>query len=292
MKGQITGLLAIFVAASIWGLGGPYFRWVDSQGVSIFTSNAISGIVAAPIMLALALARGRSVRIAPGRLPVLVLMALATMATNYTMFHAFRVTTVANTVLLHYMTPVFVALVAVPLFGERLTWLKLVALFASMMGMMLVVSSGPGGVALSIGRGEILAFLSSLSYTVSIVAGRHLRGIDPGVSAFWLNVLLAVFSAAAAVPGFHPPPLVAVGVIAVGGGLIGSCLTILLYFFALSRADASRVSIVALMEVVVGAAVGIALFGEPATWNVFAGGALILGGCIVVAAEKNAHDPQ
>ena len=43
----------------------------------------------------------------------------------------------------------------------------------------------------------------------------------------------------------------------------------------------------ALMEVVVGAAVGIALFGEPATWRVFFGGMLILGGCIVVAAEKS-----
>jgi len=167
VKAQLTGLAAIFVAASIWGLGGPYFRWVDSQGVSIFTSNAISGIVAAPIMLALALGRRRSLRLAPGHVPVLVLMALATMTTNYTMFHAFRVTTVANTVLLHYMTPVFVALAAVPLFGERLTWVKLLALFASMMGMVLVVSSGPDGVALAVGRGEILAFLSSLSYTVS-----------------------------------------------------------------------------------------------------------------------------
>jgi drug/metabolite transporter (DMT)-like permease len=287
VKAQLTGLAAIFVAASIWGLGGPYFRWVDSQGVSIFTSNAISGIVAAPIMLALALGRRRSLRLAPGHVPVLVLMALATMTTNYTMFHAFRVTTVANTVLLHYMTPVFVALAAVPLFGERLTWVKLLALFASMMGMVLVVSSGPDGVALAVGRGEILAFLSSLSYTVSIVAGRYLRGLDPGVSAFWLNALLAVFSGVAAAPGFHPPPPIAVGVIAVGGGLIGSCLTILLYFFALSRADASRVSIVALMEVVVGAAVGVALFGEPAGLPVLAGGVLILGGCVVVAVEKS-----
>jgi len=55
----------------------------------------------------------------------------------------------------------------------------------------------------------------------------------------------------------------------------------------LSRADASRVSIVALMEVVVGAAVGVALFGEPAGLPVLAGGVLILGGCVVVAVEKS-----
>lgn len=287
MRGQVKGLLAIFCAATIWGLGGPYFRWVDAQGVSIFTNNAIAGLVAAPILFALARARGLSVRITPRHVLVFVPLALATITTNWTMFHAFRVTTVANTVLLHYMTPVFVALVAVPLFGERLTPLKVAALFISMVGMLLVVSSGRAGLSLDLGRGEVLAFVSSLSYTVSIIGGRYLRDLHPLVTTFWHNVFLALFCVpAAAATGASVPPLLVAGVIAIGAGVIGSCLSVLLNFFALRHADASRVSIVALVEVAVGAVMGIAFFREPAAWNVFAGGALILGGCVIVATEK------
>ena len=287
MKGQFKGLLAIFFAATVWGVGGPYFRWVDAQGVGIFVHNAICGLAAAPILYLLARARGRSVRIAPKSLLALVPLVLATVVTNYTMFHAFRITTVANTVLLHYMTPVFVALVAVPLFGERLTWLKVAALFTSMCGMLLVVVGGERGLQVGVGRGEALAFVSSISYTISIVAGRYLRGVEAGASAFWHNVLLAAVCAALAAPGFHAPSAPVAGGIAVMGGVVGSLCTVMAYYYALRHTDASRVSIVALMEVVVGAVIGIAAFGEPGTWNVLLGGALILGGCVIVATEKN-----
>lgn len=285
MKGQCKGLLAIFAAATVWGLGGPYFRWVDGQGVGIFVHNAICGLTAAPVLYVLARARGRSLSIAPRRLLALVPLAVATIVTNYTMFHAFRITTVANTVLLHYMTPVFVAMIAVPLFGERLTRLKVAALFCSMAGMLLVVA-GRDGLEITVGRGEVLAFVSSLSYTVSIVAGRCLRGVEADVSTFWHNVLLTGLCAALAAPGFAAPSAPVAGMIAVMGGIVGSLCTVMAYFYALRHADASRVSIVALMEVVVGAVIGIAFLGEPGTWNVLLGGAMILGGCVIVATGK------
>jgi drug/metabolite transporter (DMT)-like permease len=285
---QVKGLTAIFAAACIWGLSGPYYRWISSHGIGVFLNNVISCSTA---VIALA-AYGAAVKLPFYRIKRRHLLALiphsfGSIITSYTMFHAFRLTTVANTVLLHYLTPIFVAIISVPLFGERLTWLKIAALFVSMTGMTLVVSAGSSGLAAAAGRGELLAFVSSLSYTGSIVAARYLRDLNPLTTAFYNNLFVAVISSVFLLisppefPGFQM-----IGAAAAAGGLLGSVLSMTLYFFALKNADASRVSIVALMEVAIAAIMGIVLFRENLSLQLLLGGVLIMGGCMIVAGEK------
>jgi drug/metabolite transporter (DMT)-like permease len=289
LNGQFKGLAAIFLAACIWGLSGPYFRWLGSHGIGIFLNNVVGCSAAAAALAIIGLLAGVPFwKIRLRHTAALVPHAAMGVVTNYTMFTAFALTTVANTVLLHYMTPIFVAVLSVPLFGERLTVPKVAALFTSMAGMTLVVSAGSPLLDLNIGRGEALAFASSLSYTVSIIAGKYLQSLHPLAATFWNNVFLVVFSGAclAASPQAMPEPWT-LGVVAIGSGMIGAVASVMLYFYALKNADASKVSIVALTEVAVGSILGVILFREPLSLPVALGGAMILAGCVIVAARRD-----
>ena len=65
-------------------------------------------------------------------------------------------------------------------------------------------------------------------------------------------------------------------VMAISGGVLCTVLPYLLYTKGLKQVDAGRASIIACIEPVVAALVGMAWFGEPLVWGRVAGMALVL----------------
>jgi drug/metabolite transporter (DMT)-like permease len=150
---------------------------------------------------------------------------------------------------------IWVAVLAVPLLGERLGWAQLAALAVLLAGQALVLS--PTGVRW--GTGETLIALATLLWAVeTVVARRVLRSIPAPVVAaarlgFGLVVLLAYLGATnklGVVAGLGPTQ---VGWVLVTGGLLAGYVGT--WFAALRRAPASLVTAV----LVVGAPVTAAL---------------------------------
>src|SRR5580765_6571360 len=92
-------------------------------------------------------------------------------------------------VILNSTTPLFTALLAVPLLGERLTWAKLAGLAAGAAGVMLVSRAGPVAPDLWFGAAVAACLAATLCYAVSsIYMKKHAAGARPLAIAGWSQV--------------------------------------------------------------------------------------------------------
>jgi len=107
------------------------------------------------------------------------------------MFEALRTTTAVNTGALYALVPIFAALIAFFLVGERIHGRRALALVAGMIGALWVVFRGDPGRALaldlSVGDAYFLAGTVSLGLYVVLVKRMH-RGEPMAVMTFWTLV--------------------------------------------------------------------------------------------------------
>lgn len=238
-----TGVAFVSLAAIGFGLGGPLARAaseVGFNGVTFAFWRSVGSVVALVVLLAI----GVAIR----RLPTvplrsitrfewlqLLAMGLFVAGTTLGLFLGYERTTIATTLIVFYTYPVIVAVVAVPVYGERLGVRRLSAILLASFGMVLVVA-GPGGTdglgvdllgvlfalgaaacqtgyALVASRGfasvptfqaaTLLRGFSLLAYLVLLVPlvllmgdGERLVGPLDGLDAWTLILIAGVFSAA------------------------------------------------------------------------------------------------
>jgi len=178
---------------------------------------------------------------------------------------------------------VWVALLAVPLLGERLGWLQLAALGVLLAGQALILQ--PVGIAW--GSGETLIALATLLWAVeTIVARRVLRSVPSSVVgaarlAFGLVVLVAYLAATGrlgVVTALRPEQwswVLLTGVLL--AAYVGT------WFAALQRAPASAVTAVLVLGAPVTAALAAIQTGHVAVGPALGGQALVLAGIAMIA---------
>ncbi len=197
-----------------------------------------------------------------------------------------ELTTVASSVLLVSTAPVFVALAARPVFGERLTssgWLGIAVALAGT-----AVVSGTDLGESSVG-GDLLAVCGAIGGAGYVVAGRGARlrvgvleyaVVTYGVAAF----LLLPFCIIAGTPfsGYGEQTWWALAGVIVGPQLFGHTVI----NQVLSDIDATSVSATVMAEPVIATAAAWVLFSEVPSWPIYPGGAAILIGIYVVSTAQ------
>jgi len=192
---------------------------------------------------------------------------------------------------IHKTLFVWVALLAVPLLGERLGLAQLAALATLLVGQALILT--PSG--MTWGTGETLIAAATLLWAAeTILARRLLRSIPPAVVGaarlgFGLLVLvsfLAWTGGLAGIAALQPAQwawVVATGVLL--GGYVGT------WFAALRRAPASLVTAILVLGAPVTAALQSVQSGQLPATPVLAGQALVLvvGMALVAAGARRAH---
>src|SRR6516164_11430897 len=188
-------------------------------------------------------------------------------------------TSVTHAALLIGTVPVLVAIIAA-------VWHRTVARPVAWAGFALslagvgLVTGGRGGGASAAGDALVLASLL-LSATFTVAQARLLRGRDPiAVTAVqFLGAALAVLPFAVATEGMPTAPAGAVTVLATAGlAAAGTLLPFTLFAYAQSRVSAEVAGAFLNLEPLVGAAAGVAVFGDPAGLRQLTGGAAILAG--------------
>ena len=171
-RDERLGFLLVFLAAFCWSLGGVIARFIeadDSWTVIFWRSFWASSFLAA-FMLWRDGVRG-TVRLFRGMgLPGLVVAGCFAIATSSFVI-ALSYTTVANILLIQAGAPLFAALIAFLLLGERVsapTWIAIVAVIA---GVSVMVSDSLGGGVSIIGDG--LALLIVMVFSIATVLTRR-----------------------------------------------------------------------------------------------------------------------
>ena len=195
----------------------------------------------------------------------LVALGLTVGCTGMLYVYAVQYTTAANAVLLNNAAVIYVALLAPWLLHEpraRLTWLSVGLALAG-----IVCIANPTALRWQSAefRGIVAGMVSGISYALTMLLSRHLRGRVTGVTQVWwstgIAALLALpwaFQAPAGIVLRNVPFILALGVLAQG-------LPYMLYFLGLERIPAQIVSIVALLEPVSGILIGMSIYREMPT---------------------------
>ncbi len=187
-------------------------------------------------------------------------------------------------VILNAMTPLFTALLAVPLLGERLTAAKIAGLFAGVAGVALVSGAGPVvpdlwfALAVAACLGATLCYAGS-----SIYMKKHAAGAKPLAIAGWSQI----FAGLALVPfvPFAPPPgaitpLIVANVLALA--VVCSSVAYALYYRLIADIGPTRALTMAFLMPVFGMLWGALFLGETITLPMIAGCALVIGGATIV----------
>lgn len=187
-------------------------------------------------------------------------------------FYGVATIPLSQLVALEFTNPIWVALLAPLLLGERLTGAKLAAALLGFAGVLAIAR--PGGGALEWGHAAGLG--AAIGFALTNMATRGLSRTDGMLCIlFWMTLSQAAMGLICALPGglAWPPPALApwVGAIGVLGLSAHLCLT-----RALALAPASVVAPMEFARLPVVAVVGLWLYGEPLTLALAAGAALIL----------------
>ena len=167
------GALLVFGSAAVWSFGGAIARFLsvaDSWTV-IFWRSIAAAVFLVGFMLQREGWRGTRQLFASMGLPgVGVALCFATASTAFVVALAY--TSVANILLMQAGAPLFAALMAFVLFGERASATTWVAIVAVMAGVAVMVSDSVAGRVSPIGDG--LALLISIAFSgATVLTRRH-----------------------------------------------------------------------------------------------------------------------
>ena len=182
-------------------------------------------------------------------------------------------------------TPLFTLLIAAALLpAERLSPARAMGLLAGFAGVVLVV--GPwrseGANELS---GQLAIVLAAACYGVAFTYTRRFisgRGEPLALAAGQLGAGTLMLWVAAPLIAAEPMELTARVVLSAATlGAVGTGLAYLLYYRLITDAGATTASMVTYLIPVVAVILGVAVLGEPVTWNLFAGAAVVILGVAI-----------
>lgn len=265
------GPALIVLAGCFWGSMGIFVRTLNAVGFSSIQIVSIRVTIAALVFCLLQLFRDRSgFRISLRDLPLFLGLGFGSILFfTVCYFSAISIMSLSTAAILLYTSPVWIMLMSMLFFREKLNRRKLLALTLAFAGCVLV--SGVSGEGLTL-AGLLLGLGSGFGYGLySILGTVALRKYSPYTVTTYTFLFAAVgswlicgpadmtsrFASAAGLPGL----------------LFFCCLTALVtavvpflaYTLGLRTVDASKAGILATVEPMVATLVGILVFSEPLT---------------------------
>lgn len=286
MKETTKGTLAIVTAAVIWGFTGVCIKKFYSAGMGMITLMAFSSFFSLLLVL---LFNGKQIDFKPKKEAMIWLFALFLFgnATAFTFNSSYKFTTVANAVFLHYTMPLFTFIIVVFFLKEKITKWKFLALALSVIGISLVFNIRMISDITDLANlGNILALISALTYAMIIISSRKLKGTSPFTMFFW-NMLLSSILLAFLLPFSFilQKPSQLVWLFLYTFLFIYTGLS--LFYYGARKIEASRASIIMLLEVVVAVVAAYFILGETLTVPKLIGGLFIMVSSLILIIKQN-----
>lgn len=189
--------------------------------------------------------------------------------------------------ILNSTVPLFTILIA-PLFlsDERITLKRALGLIIGFGGVIVLASNNLAKSDSMGGFGILAMLVAACSYAASGVFARNvMKGIraeaqsigQMGMAFFFMIPATLVFESP-----FHLPTLPITWIALTWLGLLGSCITILLWFSLLNSVGPTRTSMVTYLFPLMGVVLGMVFLHEEPDWRTYVGGALVVLAVVIV----------
>jgi drug/metabolite transporter (DMT)-like permease len=262
-----AGLFFLAITSVSWGLNWPITKYVLSEWPPL-PARGLTGVVGGLSLAAYALLRGQSLRVPPGqRARVMISAFLNVTLWMAVMGLALLWLPASEAAVIAYTMPVWTALLAWPLLGERLTWLRVLALVMAVGGIAALM--GGNGFAASLAKlpGILLALCGAVGFALGTIFLKRFPITLPGAtSAAWQIgagcLPVALIGLAFEVPSFSALSPAGWACL-VYMTFIQFCLAYVCWFAALERLPASVAAIGTMAVPVIGVIISASLLHEP-----------------------------
>jgi probable blue pigment (indigoidine) exporter len=279
------GLVYLAIASVGWGLNFPIMKHLLTEWPPL-SSRGLCGIVGAAALALIALARQQPLRVPPRmwwRLTLVSLLAIG----GWTAFMGLALLwlNAGEAAVLGISIPVWVAFLAWPILGERLSLVRVIALMTALAGIAVLI--GGNGIDASLDKlpGIVCALAGAVCVALGTVLTKHFPLAMPPLSLAAWQVGLGCLPIAIVGLLVEHPQLAALS--SVGWAsmiymtLIQFCLCYVCWFAALERLPAATASIGTLLVPVVGVLAAAAMLHEPLGLREIAALLFTLGGVAV-----------
>jgi drug/metabolite transporter (DMT)-like permease len=279
---RYIGSMFIVVSAISFGAMPIFGRIAYASGVDTSTLLGLRFGLAAAVLLVLMTVRRLSFprgRVLGG---LLALGAIGYVGQSAAYFTAVRLAPVALVVLLLYLYPALVTVLAAAFLKERITAVKATALAVALIGTALTIGPVEGEVSI---LGVSLALTAAVIYAVYILLGSRLTQRAGAIPSATLIVLSAtvVYLLFVAMQGPALPRDWTGWAAILALGLVSSVVSIVTFFAGLERVGPTAAATLSTLEPLVSVALGAAVLGEELSWLQATGGMLILVAAIAFA---------
>lgn len=284
-KQHKSGYLMILMAGILWGTIGFFVHTLSELGAESSTIAFLrifsGGLILVPVILVTS--RGALFRVDKKALAVCIILGIFCQGLfNYSYNESISRVGVATAAVMLYTSPVFVCIMSRIFFHEKIGAVKLAALALNVAGCILTVTGGDFSTihfsVYGVGAGVMAGFLYALMTVISKTATENYH---PLTIMFYSFMFGAAFLAVLSQPWLDISRVMSgrffLG--AVGYGLVATVGPYCFYLKGLSmKLETSRVPVIASIETVVAAVIGLVLFSET-------GGAMKLAGIVCVVAS-------
>ena len=281
---------AVIGAGVLWGIISLFIRGLSAAGFDPMQISLIRMTTAAPIFLLTALVLKRDLRVKPRDLWMFAGTGIVSIVLfNVCYFHTMIKSEASVAVVLLYTSPVFIMLLSAVIFREKITAMKLTALGMTFAGCFLTAGVSKGsGLTLPV---LLTGLASGLFYGLYTIFGRFALN---KYSPMTVTALTFIAGAVGSLPIGSPAHTARLAfssgktaLLCLGIGVVCTVLPYFLYTWGLAKMESGKAAILVAVEPLVGALLGMTLYGESRDIAKIIGILLILTAIVLLSKAKS-----
>ena len=261
------GLIVLSIASVGWGLNFPIMKHLLTEWPPL-SSRGLCGIVGAAALALIALARQETLRVPDGMWLRLLLVSTLSLG-GWVAFMGLALVwlSASEAAVIGISIPVWVAFLAWPILGERLSPLRAISLTVALAGVAVLIGGNGFGASVEKLPGIALALGGAIGVGLGTVLTKHFPLRMPPLSLAAWQIGLGCLPVALAGVLFERPDVFALnagGWAAMIYAAVGQfCIAYVAWFAALERLPASVAATVTMLVPVIGVTVSAVWLGEP-----------------------------
>lgn len=286
---RLTGILLIVISAASFGTLAIFGRLLYADGLDTFSMLFLRFGFATLLMTAILLARREDFPHGKFLLALIGMGAIGYVGQSFSYLSAIKYASAGLVALLLYLYPMFVFILSVVFLGEKITWLKVMAIVLALTGTALIVDP-KGGQPLGI----FFSLAAALIYSGYIIVGtnvtRHVSPVQSSVVIFASAGL--VYGILMSINGVHFPTTSAGWIHIAGIVLMATVIPVVTFLAGLERIGPTHSAMLSTLEPVVTVLLAAWFFAERLAWIVLLGGGLILVAVILLTRKELENEPS
>jgi len=270
---KLSAYLHIGLASILWGSNGVIVNLVELHPTTIaFFRVLIGGLT---LIIVSVLVKGLETLKVNGFFKRLVVLGALLAAGWYFLFQAMKLIPIGAAVLINYLAPVFVAVLAPSVLHERLEKKIAIAIVLSILGVFLISYQGLGSGGLNI-LGIIFGLLAAISYGGFVIYSKQtlamLSYYTVAIYSYLVSALILSPSLLLIKSPLSPNSLILLFLM----GVLNTGVAVTLYLKGLRSLKAQEAATITYLEPLSAIIFGYFMLGQEISIDIILGGALIL----------------